>query len=147
MKKLQLSRTIYKTLVNTVQTKPDKSQAKWTTDCNLREIDSSTWQKIYIKPFSCTKSSKLRNFQLKFNHRRIATNAFLNQIRIMEDDLCSFCKSGKETLYHLFWSCPISQNIWRALNAWFISRGLQHKNEEINQLLENPAPFCSTCVP
>ena len=131
----KVSRTIYTTLVATVQTKPDKSQAKWITDCNVREIDSSTWQKIYIKPFSYTKSSKLRNFQFKFDHRRIATNSFLKQIRITEDDLCTFCKSDKETLYHLLWSCPISQNIWRALNAWFISCGLLNKNEEINQLL------------
>ena len=91
----KVSRTSYKTLVATVQTKPDKSEAKWTTDCNLREIDSSTWQKIYIKPFSCTKSSKLRNFKFKFNHRRIATNAFLKHISITEDDFCSFCKSDK----------------------------------------------------
>ena len=66
-------------------------------------------------------SSKLRNFQFKFLHRRIATNSFLFKIKLLESNLCCFCQSAKETLLHLFWECPIIEAFWNRVQQFFVS--------------------------
>ena len=61
---------------------------------------------IYYKlPFDSTKATKLIIFQFKLPHRRLATNDFLNKIGIKENDICTFCRTEKESLFQLFWSC------------------------------------------
>ena len=69
----------------------------------------------------CTLSTKLRNFQFKFLHRRIATNSFLFKIKLSESNLCCFCQSAQETLLHLFWECPITEAFWNSVQQFFVS--------------------------
>ena len=57
---------------------------------------------VYKLPFYSTKATKLIIFQFKLLHRRVATNNFLNKIGIREDDICTFCRTEKESLFHLF---------------------------------------------
>ena len=38
------------------------------------------WENTYQLPFLCTKETKLRVFQFKFLHKRVATNDFLRKI-------------------------------------------------------------------
>ena len=37
------------------------------------------------------------------------------------DDLCSFCKSGKEVLTHLFFECKIIQHFWKELTEFIFN--------------------------
>ena len=90
----------------------------------MKNIDKSRWQVINSKPFLCTPSSKLRNFQFKFLHGKVATNTFLTKIGIKNDELCTFCRNETESLLHLFWSCPITTNFWSELKNWLLSQGL-----------------------
>jgi len=71
------------------------------------------WPNAYHLPFLCTRETKLRVFQYKFLHRRIATNAFLCKIGIKQVDSCSFCGESTETLVHLFWNCKYTQAFWK----------------------------------
>ena len=73
----------------------------------------------YSMPFQTTKSTKLREFQYKLLHRRLATNTFL--FYNVEDDTCTFCKTHKEDLSHLFWTCEKTTNFWKKLKLWLIS--------------------------
>ena len=52
-------------------------------------LENLDWESIYLLPRICTLSTKLRNFQFKFLHRRIATNSFLFKI-------CCFVKQHKK---------------------------------------------------
>ena len=40
------------------------------------------------------------------------TNSKLYQIGYISSDLCSFCIRASEKLYHLFYFCPFSKNLW-----------------------------------
>ena len=82
---------------------------------DIKEVD---WEKTYTLPFLCTKETKLRIFQFKLLHRRIATNSFLCKIGVKDTDKCSFCKSETESLIHLFWDCTIVKEFWNKVRNW-----------------------------
>ena len=84
-------------------------------------MENLDWESIYVLPRICTLSTKLRNFQFKFLHRRIATNSFLFKMKLSETNLCRFCQSEQETLLHLFWECPITEAFWNSVQQFFVS--------------------------
>ena len=86
---------------------PSKSQGKWLAEEDIFHGSTVTvnWKNTYYLPFLCTIETKLRVFQNKLLHRRMATNDFLCKIGIKQVDSCSFCKETTETLVHLFWKC------------------------------------------
>ena len=100
-------------------------------DCNKEDL---RWEKIYSKPFECSNSSKLRNFQFKLLHRRIATNSFLQKLGIKDTDLCTFCMKETETLTHLFWTCEETCKFWTSLEHWLHSEKMLSETKEINKL-------------
>ena len=93
----------YKMLIKQIASISLKSQTKWLSDCNSQSVDYIDWRSSYILAFLCTRESKLRTFQFKFLHRRIATNSYLFKIGITSGNLCSFCIcSGNVLLFKLF---------------------------------------------
>ena len=66
------SQAAYRILTTKKCTRPEKSQNKWIKDFRLVDVEDLDWESIYLLPRICTLSTKLRNFQLKFLHRRIA---------------------------------------------------------------------------
>ena len=108
----KVSKKIYECLINEKASIPSRSQGKWLEErdihCNLSIIVSSL----------CTRESKLRAFQFKFLHRKIATDDFLYKIGIKQTDSRSFCEEQKETLVHLFWTCKYTQNFWKSMFEW-----------------------------
>ena len=109
------SQAAYKILITKKCTCPEKSQNKWMKDCGLVDVENLDWESIYLLPRTCTLSTKLRNFQFKFLHRRITTNSFLFKIKVSESNLCCFCQSAQETLLHLFWECPNTEAFWNSV--------------------------------
>ena len=74
----------------------------------------------HILPFWCSKETKLREFQFKLLHRRIATNDFLYKIGIKQSDSCTFCGEATENLVHLLWSFKYSNAFWKACYQWIM---------------------------
>ena len=107
-----LGKIVYNKLISLKQTSPSGSQSKWIADCNLEFPQSINWNAVYETPFCCTKASKLIVFQFKLLHRRLATNDYLHKIGLRNDDICTFCKNGKESLAHLFWHCKETFSFW-----------------------------------
>ena len=70
------SQLAYKIFINKKCTYPEKSQVKWIRDCEPEDVVNLDWRSIHLLPMKYTLSVKLRNFQFKFLHRRIATNSF-----------------------------------------------------------------------
>ena len=108
----EFCKVAYKMLIKQVASIPHKSQSKWLSDCNSKSVNYIDWRSSYSLAFLCTRESKLRTFQCKFLHRRIATNSYLFKIGIASDNLCSFCKKSPETILHLFWECIFVQAFW-----------------------------------
>ena len=86
------------------------------------------WENTYQLPFLFTTETKLRVFQFKFLHRRIATNDFFLRYAKKETDSCSFCADSPETL---FWDCRSTQT--------FRNNVLQWTSENLD--LSNLTPF------
>ena len=78
------------------------------------------WESTYSLPFWCSKETKLREFQFKPLHRRIATNDFLYKIGIKQSDSCTFCGETTENMVHLFWSCKYSNAFWKDCYQWIM---------------------------
>ena len=91
------TKSLYKAFLKEKCTQPLNTQKKWENDCNLTKLDETTWEKIYLKSFLYTKSSKLRNFQFKLLHRRIPTNKCLYTIKVKDNNLAL---SAKQILRH-----------------------------------------------
>ena len=111
------NRMVYQKCFSSKQTNPNKTQ-KWLTDFQITCSNSIKWKVVYKLPFSYTKISKLIFFQFKLLHRRLATNDFLNKIGIRPDDHCTFCRDGKESVIHLFWSCRETNIFWKNFQDW-----------------------------
>ena len=95
----EFCKVAYKMLIKQIASIPHKSQSKWLSDCNSQSVDYIDWRSSYSLAFLCTRESKLRTFQFKFLHRRIATNSYLFKIGIASDNLCSFCKNARKLFY------------------------------------------------
>ena len=115
------SREVYKILISGIATVPYKSQNKWAVVCDKCNGTDIIWQKAYTIPFTCTKEIKLRGFQFKFLHRRIATNDYLYRIGAIRHNNCTFCNAAIETLEHLFWECSSTQRFWKETTAWLFN--------------------------
>ena len=47
----------------------------------------------------------LKEFQYKSTNKILVTKSFLQRIRKVEDNLCTYCKQEPETILHLFVDC------------------------------------------
>lgn len=122
------NRLAYEKLISAKQSSPRKSQEKWCVDCSLPCSKTIDWEMAYKLPFCSTKSTKLIIFQFKLLHRRLATNDFLNKIGIRENDICTFCRTEKESLFHLFWSCSGTSCFWRGFTKWLAENQIKLKS-------------------
>lgn len=95
-----------------------KNKQKWEEDLN-EELD---WKSIYILPAKCSNNTKIHWFQYRIIHRILATNDLLYKYKIKQDNLCSFCKTSRETLIHLFWDCEIVQEFWENVETWIAEK-------------------------
>jgi len=129
MKAPKSNRLAYKKLVSAKQSSPRRSQEKWSADCNLQCSKTVDWEMAYKLPFYSTKVTKLIIFQFKLLHRRLATNDFLNKIGIRENNICTFCRTEKESLFHLFWSCSETSSFWRDFMKWLAKNQMKLKSE------------------
>ena len=59
-----------------------------------------------------TSNSILRSFQYQIVKRAIVTNKYLAMCRIKDSDKCYYCGQCTETIEHLFWECPIINDLW-----------------------------------
>ena len=111
-------RKVYQGLTEGKATQPLKSQNKWMKGIVIAETTTVNWEKTYLLAFKCTKETKLREFQFKLLHRRIATNDYLYKIGLKQSDLCTFCREETENLTHLFLRCKYSKSFWEEFSQW-----------------------------
>ena len=84
----------------------------------IYHIEESEWKAIYTFPYRVTSYPALRWFQISINNNVLVTNKLLQQMRIKNDGLCTFCQSSNESIIHLFWQCQMTQNFIKSVVAW-----------------------------
>ena len=89
---------------------------KWNGDLGTDDI-AIQWEDI-CDTQKIIKSSILRSFHFKFLHRVVPYNNYLYKCKIVDSPMCEFCKSDIQTLVHLFWDCPIINEIWSFVINW-----------------------------
>ena len=122
----------YKSFLTKSASVPCQSQEKWLADCKSFDFNTTDWGKSYTLAFLCTRESKLRVFQLKLRHGKLATNYFLFKIGIKSNDQCSFCNESPETFLLLFCECPFVKSFWKLVTGWKTALAF----------LTNNSPFC-----
>ena len=130
-----INKESYKRLMQNKAFIPLQSQEKWLSEKDIGGNSTVNWQNAYYLPFLCTRETKLRVFQFKFLHRRIATNDFLCKIDIKQVDSCSFCEETTETLVHLFWNCKYTQAFWKKLLEWMSQNIVNLKDSALSPFL------------
>ena len=95
---------------------------------NIFDIQEEEWINIYCLPKTVNVDHKTKELQYKILNNYLNTNARLKRIKILDDDLCSFCNEEAETLEHLFLSCAHVKKFWNEFLGWY----LQFSQTEIN---------------
>ena len=123
------NRLAYKKLVSAKQSSPRKSQRNGVPIAVFSATRQSTGR--WLTNYHST-ALKLPNWlfsQFKLLYRRLATNDFLNKIGIRENDICTFCRTEKESLFHLFWSCSETSCFWQGFMKWLAENQIKLKSE------------------
>ena len=116
-------RTIYQHLLKREEF--PKTLQKWKSQLtNVPNASILYNESVYDIIFTITKDSKLQWFQYRINHRILGTNYLLKKMNLIQDEMCTFCNNGAETIMHLFWTCQISKD--------FFARLLNHINNKCN---------------
>ena len=75
-------------------------------------LDNTEWSKHYKIALTIPIDTKTREFQFKFLHDILVNNYWLKKWGLAENDLCTFCKTSREDIMHLFWHCEHVQKFW-----------------------------------
>ena len=103
---------------------------KW----NQKLSNDVPWKDVFLF-VKCIQEVKLKWFQIRILHRIIGTNVTLKAMRIRQDDLCTFCKTSRESIIHLFFECNVSKRFWNALKDFFISMMVVDNNFEFDIIM------------
>ena len=85
---------------------------KWQT--KLVNYNNLDWKNVF-SDVQKIKEVKLKWFQLRIQNRIIGTNIVLRNMRLRNDELCSFCSLERESIEHLFVDCIYTNNFWQTL--------------------------------
>jgi hypothetical protein len=102
--KAKPNKSIYSTY--TFNKEKPTCQNKWNEIFN--NID---WKFVHNFVFENSRDTYIQWLQTRIVHRILGTKSLLYKMKIVNDNLCSFCKKHEETLTHLFWECEHIQPI------------------------------------
>jgi len=95
-----------------------------TTISNYFENTTLFWPGIHMVARQATIDSYTRMFHFKCTHNILYLNNRLHKMGLAENKLCSYCSAPKETVYHLFFECPITKELWLRVQTHFSSLAL-----------------------
>lgn len=113
------------------------SLQKWTNEiADKTEPNFFQHKSIYDIIYKFTKDPKLIWFQYRINHRILATNYLLKKMKIINEDMCTFCQGEQETLTHLFFECEIITQFWTQLQSYIKDKcNLNFENWSLSDIL------------
>ena len=124
---LLLNRNGTKGIYNKLQKIPSQMdfQKKWHQDLDL-ELSRLSWQRKFRICFQTIQDQSLIWFQYRILHRILGTQSSLFRMGISNTFKCLLCKNEKETLYHLFFHCSKSKQLWADLENLILNKVCFH---------------------
>jgi hypothetical protein len=61
-------------------------------------------------------------------HDILPTRVNLVRRKVIEDNLCPVCKTERETVIHVLWTCPVAQDVWRGSLSNFQKCGTNYSS-------------------
>ena len=101
-------------------------QDKWQRDLQNNLNDSLIWKSRFTLLYKSSIDNKMRNFQFKLIHRKIAPQSFLYKIGISTSSSCTFCENHEQTLSHLFVNCEKVRSFWNVICAWLKEKNIRN---------------------
>ena len=102
------TRRIYDTLINDSRV-VSKYRERWREDDLI--FPEENYQNSFLKLYSITNNTKLRDFQYRLLLNKLVTNKHLQQWGKRNDEMCTFCKTQSETVTHVLFECAEVQTI------------------------------------
>ena len=92
------------------------------------DLDDITVSEAFLNLLSVSSETFIRSFQLKLLDDIVFTNKRIAKIGYVPHDTCTFCKEETETIYHLFYECPLTFLFWENFEKfWFVLSGRKEK--------------------
>jgi exonuclease III len=135
------SQYIYR-FINTSYTVP-KSFEKWKSLHCYRELHV-TIQDVFKNCFMVSKDSKVQWLQYRILHRILPVKYYLKKIKILDDDICSFCNSESETIEHIFFSCTKVISLWNSLSLEIYNTTAERVGFNKTNVIFGELPFQTT---
>jgi hypothetical protein len=131
-----------------------RSLQKWHETYNeLNNKLDNKWTDIYETNFHLLKDTKIQSFQYRINHRILACNNWLKQIKIKTSNICNFC-NHIDTIQHFLIHCDKTKQFWNSFITWwnnspnnnlFLLSNIS-ESDEINLLFGFPGGTDNTTV-
>jgi len=97
-----------------------KAVAKWNNT-----FLGQDWPAIYSSLKNSTSDTKLKWFQYRILCKVVTTNDYLYKRKVIDSDRCTFCKTEKETIYHLLSECIYTGTFCKYVLEW-ITKNTPH---------------------
>lgn len=98
------------------------SQRRWNEIFPIGEdTREEYWTENYKRSYLSARDTKLQSFQFRICHRIIPCNKFLKNIRIRQDDMCSYCQD-QDSIQHFLFTCPATKTFWDNFCNWLATQ-------------------------
>ena len=87
----------------------------WSRKLGL-EIDEHIW----TIPSLVTKETRLRVLQWKILHNIYPTNILLCEMKVRDDQMCSYCNDVVDYIEHFFFDCPTSKKFLNYIEQYIL---------------------------
>ncbi len=104
-------KNIYWHIINLEKHTPISTK-KWTEQYpNVNNVEPHKWKRIFKMSFITVRGTKIQTFQYKIIHNIISCNQWLYNIKIKENNKCTFC-NDIDNLPHFFLKCDKVKQFW-----------------------------------
>ena len=86
---------------------------------NLFREQDLNWKEIYLLLRKTSLDCYVKSFQYKVLNNVLYLNKKLFIFGKPSSPLCSFCKTADETIFHFFYECDITKELWESLVSFF----------------------------
>ena len=136
----KISNYVYRTCIN-YDAHLAKYAKRWLSTYDVT-IDPEAYKKAFSYIYQQISVTKFRDFQYRLLLCKIPCNKELHLWKILDTNLCTFCKKEVESFFHLFIDCIFTKRIWNAITKLIdMKLDYEHKKFVLNNMVE-----CNTSV-
>lgn len=108
---------------------------RWTRAYGGDEAFSSPvlWKAWSLLPYRLSHSIQLQSFSFRIMYRTIPCRVYLNQIKVVESEICLRC-AERDDLFHFLFECQCIKEFWDNLATWLEGRqGVQPFPDDLTE--------------